>query len=856
MTRRIFRIAALVVACALNLSACSDPEGSNNTPASAHALAAATPDATSPSIALKSSHQPDRRRPLSFLQTRGTKWVDQRGNPVVLKGTNLGNWLLQEFWMMGQSVVSDQCTLEQTLTTRFGAEENERLMDLFRDSWITQRDWDLMADFELNVIRLPFIYSLIEDDANPYHLRADAWEYLDYAIAQAEARGMYVILDLHGAAGSQGREHHSGCANRNWFWDGGNGQTAEYYQDRTIWLWEQIAKRYKHRKAVAAYGLLNEPWGTDATTLATFIDRLYTAVRAVDRKHIIVLPGHNSGIDAYGDPAARGMTNVAFEMHFYPGLFGWGQIGYGVHRDWLKCGPEGTTGVCEWRDRLRNLRTPFLIGEMQPWVGQGDLGGKITRATYDTYGAFGWATTNWSYKVFTNGGGQGAGTWGMVTNLSTQEVLVKANTWDCDNWDSTFAAACNTNADSITIGGTGSSRTMYLVIKSGACCGGSLDVTYDRVSLVNDATGEEMVINGDFGSGAGWTEWNINGTQTLDYAYTANTPTGGHGAALRVSGAADNNGGIYQAVQLTPGQSYTFTGVFKDVGSASASAWAEIYLVENAPTPGVDIVGTAIPNVNFTTASLAEIEDLFDSFATLDYDVHRDVEYWLTTDKKPTIFTLPARPDGLTLTHDGVSAQLQWNANSEKDLTGYNVYRGSIQGNYTRIASVTEPAYTDSTIVAGRPYFYVVAATDPEDESFLSEDVSIQGEPAAIPGVIEAESFIDMLGVQTENTADAGGGLNVGFLDAGDWFEYSVNVQTAGAYTVQYRIASLGGSNGFELTNGATVLDAQSIPDTGGWQSWVTITDTVTLSAGEQILRVNVRGGGGWNINWIAFSQD
>ena len=316
----------------------------------------------------------DHHRRVRVLQTRGTRWVEPNGKPIILKGTNIGNWLLQEMWMMGQSNVADQCHLEDTLTGRFGAAEKERLMKVFRDNWITERDWDTIASFDFNVVRVPFIYSLLEDDANPFTLRADAWDYLDQAIAEAEARRMYVILDLHGAAGSQGREHHSGCAGRNWFWDGGNGQPASYYQDRTIWLWQKIAARYKGRRAVAAYGLLNEPWGTDADTLAAFINRLYTAIRSVDRDHIIVLPGHNSGIDAYGDPAARGQTNVAFEMHFYPGLFGWGQIGYHVHRDWLRCGPTGTTGVCEWRDRLRGLKTPFLIGEMQPWVGQGRSG--------------------------------------------------------------------------------------------------------------------------------------------------------------------------------------------------------------------------------------------------------------------------------------------------------------------------------------------------------------------------------------------------------------------------------------------------------------------------------------------------
>src|SRR4051812_23447965 len=38
----------------------------------------------------------------TMLKTDGTRWVDADGKQVLLKGTNLGNWLVQEFWMMGQ----------------------------------------------------------------------------------------------------------------------------------------------------------------------------------------------------------------------------------------------------------------------------------------------------------------------------------------------------------------------------------------------------------------------------------------------------------------------------------------------------------------------------------------------------------------------------------------------------------------------------------------------------------------------------------------------------------------------------------------------------------------------------------
>jgi glucan 1,3-beta-glucosidase len=65
----------------------------------------------------------------------------------------------------------------------------------------------------------------------------------------------------------------------------------------------------------------------------------------------------------------------------------------------------------------------LFIGEFQPWAGLGaELGGQITRSTYDTYASYGWAATSWSYKLLSNNGGQGDGTWGLVTNAQLNKV--------------------------------------------------------------------------------------------------------------------------------------------------------------------------------------------------------------------------------------------------------------------------------------------------------------------------------------------------------------------------------------------------------------------------------------------------
>ena len=791
---------------------------------------------------------------LSALHTDGVKWVNAADETVILKGTNLGNWLLHEFWMMNQSsntVATDQCTLEATLDERFGFEERERLLDMFRDNWIAERDWDIMESFGLNAIRLPFVWNVIEDENNPMTLRADAWQYIDYAIEQAQARGMYVILDLHGAVGAQGWPDHSGCAGQNLYWS-----TPEY-QERTTWLWQQIAERYKNNGTVAAYGLLNEPWGTEPANLATVMLDLYDSVRETDAEKIIILPGHHSGIDQYGHPDAFGGTNVAFEMHFYPGIFGWGEPTYETHRDWLSCGESGTDGICGWGAKMESLSSPLLVGEFQPWQSLGyEFGGENTRATYDKYAELNWAATNWSYKVLTGSGGQGAGTWGMVTNKKFGLGLVtKASTWDCAGWDSSFSDACAASTDTIspTVEGL---QTYYLVIKFGACCDGMLDVSLDKLSLLDDM-GNEIILNGNFGSDSDWTTWNASGAPTIEFNATdvTNLPTGSEGAVLRMTGGADINGGIYQAINLEGGKNYTFSGVFKD--NSSVNAWAEIYIVSDLPVNGEDVLGQeSLPSVDFANAPIEEIEAAFQLYGTAEYEIHQPLLTAMTASQPSTLYTLPEKPSGLSVLTDDVGAHLSWNANQEADVTGYNIYRSTNNNlSYQLLAeNVAGISYSDTTITNTNLYYYKVAAVDVQDISFDSEEVVTGVLVNEIPGLLQAENWTDMAGFEVEVTSDTGGGSNTGFADAGDWLEYTINIATTGEYLVEYRLATETGSDGFTMTVDGNVVDTVVVASTGGWQTWATQTSTVTLPAGEYTLRLDSIGEA-WNLNWLKFSN-
>jgi endoglucanase len=116
---------------------------------------------------------------------------------------------------------------------------------------------------------------------------------------------------------------------------------------------------------------------------------------------------------------------------------------------------------------------------------------------------------------------------------------------------------------------------------------------------------------------------------------------------------------------------------------------------------------------------------------------------------------------------------------------------------------------------------------------------------------VEAENYTSMSGVQTEVTYDAGGGKNVGWIDNGDWMDYSVNVPSAGSYTLNLRVATPNTGAQVQVKNaGGALLSTVTLPNTGAYQTWQTTSTTVTLQAGTQTIRLQSSASLGWNINW------
>jgi len=114
---------------------------------------------------------------------------------------------------------------------------------------------------------------------------------------------------------------------------------------------------------------------------------------------------------------------------------------------------------------------------------------------------------------------------------------------------------------------------------------------------------------------------------------------------------------------------------------------------------------------------------------------------------------------------------------------------------------------------------------------------------------IEAENFNEVGGSVTVS------GGTVGYIDAGEWFKYNnINIPATGTYKVEYRVASALTTAQFTLDRNGVGLGTISVPNTGGWGTYSTISHNIALTAGTQSLAIYANSGG-FNIDWIKLTK-
>src|ERR1700733_8564861 len=321
---------------------------------------------------------------LSMLHTSGRSIVNAGGQVVQLQGVNLGGWFIMEKWMcpLDSGSLPDTYSVIQMLDARFGVATEQSLIDTFQQSWITTTDLDNIKAAGFNVVRAPVwwgqFYSLA--DQSPAGWRADAFEMLDWLVSAAAARGIYVIIDMHGVVGGQSTSDDTGRSGQNQYWTNGN------FQGDTAYMWWQIANHFKGNPTVAGYDLINEPVGTPSSdTVLNIYNELYQSIRSVDPSHMIIMEGTwgSWNWSMLPNPNVYGWTNVAYQMHEYQWNASQAQV------------QQGATNQVNDFNNHASYNVPGYVGEFNDF----GYGSGTWQFSTNAWNAAGLSWTLWSYKA-------------------------------------------------------------------------------------------------------------------------------------------------------------------------------------------------------------------------------------------------------------------------------------------------------------------------------------------------------------------------------------------------------------------------------------------------------------------------
>ncbi len=260
-----------------------------------------------------------------FLSAKGKKIVNKKGEEVRLRGVNLGAWLIFEDWLCPYEDVNDNYEVAELLTERFGQEKAYELLNTYYDNFITEYDFDLIKSMGFNCVRIPFWFRNFYYDDNGTKILDENgnWDFsrLEWAVDECSKRGIYVILDMHGAVGYQSDAPHAGKGLSCGLYE--QTEQGERYRELTIELWQAIAEIFKDNPAVAMYDLLNEPMcDVDCTEIRRRINNeyiysvLYDAVREVDGDHLVSIECIWTCLAA-PHKQFKGWNNIVYQVHFY-----------------------------------------------------------------------------------------------------------------------------------------------------------------------------------------------------------------------------------------------------------------------------------------------------------------------------------------------------------------------------------------------------------------------------------------------------------------------------------------------------------------------------------------------------------
>src|SRR5256886_13336805 len=100
-----------------------------------------------------------------FATARGKQIVSPDGKPLLLKGINLGNWLLPEGYMFKFKTTNSPRLIQAAISELIGEDEARQFWKVYRDNYIMREDIRFIKQSGFNSVRVPFSYRLFVSDA-------------------------------------------------------------------------------------------------------------------------------------------------------------------------------------------------------------------------------------------------------------------------------------------------------------------------------------------------------------------------------------------------------------------------------------------------------------------------------------------------------------------------------------------------------------------------------------------------------------------------------------------------------------------------------------------------------------------
>ena len=784
------------------------------------------------------------------IRALGTTIVDENQDEVLLRGVGLGGWMLQEGYMMNSNGGADtQHEFKEKLNLLVGADNTNQFYQNWLDNFITEQDINAIADWGFNSVRVALHYNLLTLPIEEEPVEGDntwleaGFERIDELMSWCSANNIYLILDLHAAPGGQG----SDAAISDYDPDKPSLWESELNRDKTIALWGQLADRYKDEPWMGGYGLLNEVnwWPLDGSVLRAFYIETTQAIRAVDQNHIIFIGG-NSWSNDFSGLTPPWDSNLVYEFHKYWSYndtesIQWVLDMQNQHNIPLWCGETGENSNVWYKDAMSLYETNNIGWSCWPY--------KRIATTVAPYSV----SSNPNYEAIINfwkGEGPEPSVASAMAGLNqlTDDILLENNTFYKDVVDAYLRQPQDNTSIPYaehTIPG--------LVYLSDYDLGTNGIAYYDQdvanYSLSTDQyeawnrgwtyrnDGVDIQENSDTNNSNGlhlsfiekdeWVNYTVDvlesGFYNIDLRY-ATTQSGGQikylidGNDISEQITLSNTGGWNNFTNHSTNNIYIGEGIqtfqILVTGTISFNMSSLNFSISNDPIPAMQAM-SAVTVADERSVNLALNHPL--PAQTIDVSSFE----FLVNEEVYNIESIEIDPSNSLVLIITLSDYLHYQDNIKINHTG-----GVINSDYNSVLG---------------------ALIDFPVENNLEERFYI-------PGLIQAESFTNQSGLVTENTTDAGGGLNIGYTDVNDYAEYPVFISQSGIYDLNLRVAAQWQSGQIEISlieNGTSeILGLFNLPVTGGWQSWVTSSNEVDLVAGVYTLKVRVAQPG-FNFNWM-----